>query len=99
MSTGKQQVKLLSITVSGGAGTGTVTSEWALARWVRVIPTTESDTYDVSFKDADGDLIGSYTGQTGTFSAQLNLSLGILRTVAIANSSSTGTYKTKFDMH
>lgn len=99
MATGKEQSRLLNITVSGGTGTGTVAAEWALARWVRVIPTTESDTYDVTFKDADGDIICSRTGMTGTMSEQLNLSMGVLRTAVIANSSSSGTYKLKLDLH
>ncbi len=99
MAVGKEQSRLLNITVAGGTGTGTVISEWALARWIRVIPTTESDTYDVTFKDGDGDPMVVRTGMTGTMSEQLDISLGILKTVVIANSSSSGTYKVKLDMH
>lgn len=99
MATGKEQSRLLNITVAAGTGTGTVVAEWSLARWIRVIPTTESDTYDVTFKDADGDPMVVRTGLTGTMSEQLGLSLGILRTVVITNSSSSGTYKAKLDMH
>lgn len=97
--TGREQSLLLNITVSGGAGTGTVTPLWALTRWVRIVPTTENDTYDVTYKDADGDMMVSRTGVVGSMSERLDLSLGILKTIAIANSTSTGTYKAKLDMH
>lgn len=99
MAAGKQQSRLLNITVAAGSGTGAVATEWSLARWVRVIPTAEVDTYDVSFLDGDGDIIALRTGMIGTMSEQLNLSLGILKSVVIANSTSTGNYKCKFDMH
>lgn len=96
---GREQSRILTIAVSGGTGTGSVAAIWALARWIRIIPTIESDTYDVTFKDGDGDIILVRTGLTGTMSEQLDMSLGILRTIVIANSSSTGNYKAKFDMH
>lgn len=96
---GKEQSIELLITVAGGTGTGTLTNQWSKSDWVRVIPTTESDTYDVTFKDGKGRIIMSRTGLTGTMSEQLQLSLGIVSTVVIANSSSSGTYACVFDMH
>lgn len=96
---GKEQSKLLTITVTSGSGTGTITNQWDIARWVRIIPVAEGNTYDVAFKDADGDIIASRTGQSGTLSEMLSLSLGILKTVAITNASQDGTFKAKFDMH
>lgn len=100
MSIGKEQSKLLNITVTGGDGTGTLTNSWDIARWIRVIPASgEATTYDVIFKDGDGDIIMSRTGQTGTLSERLEISLGILRTIVIDNGSADGTYKVKFDCH
>jgi hypothetical protein len=99
MSTGKEAVRVLNITVSSGTGTGAVSSQWDLARWVRVIPNAESTTFDVTFKDGDGDIIGKYTSQTGTFSMLMNVSLGIVKTVLIENSTADGTFKVKFDLH
>lgn len=96
---GKEQSRELLITVSGGAGTGTLSNEWAKSDWVRVVPVAETDTYDVTFKDAKGRIIVVRTSQTGTMSEQLQLSLGIVSTVVIANASSAGTYTCLFDMH
>lgn len=96
---GREQSLFLNIAVSGATGTGTVTPLWAICRWIRIIPTTESDTYDVTFKDGDGDILLVRTGLMGTMSERLEMSMGILKTIVIANSSSTGTYKAKFDMH
>lgn len=96
---GKEQSRELLITVAGGTGTGTLSNEWAKSDWVRVVPTTESDTYDVTFKDAKGRIMVSRTGLTGTMAEQLQLSLGIVSTVVITNSSSSGTYTCLFDMH
>jgi len=96
---GREQSRSLNITVSSLTGTGTVTPIWAVARWVRVIPVAETDTYDVTFKDGDGDIMVYRTGQIGTLSENLDLSLGILKTVVIANATQDGTYKLKLDMH
>lgn len=96
---GKEASRVLNITVSSGTGTGTLTPEWSLARWVRVIPVAESDTYDVTLKDGDGDIISKFTGQTGTFSYNAEMSLGILKTVLIESAAQDGTYKAKFDLH
>jgi hypothetical protein len=43
--------------------------------------------------------MGKIPGKTGTFAAALEFSLGILKTVEIANATQNGTYKVKFDMH
>jgi len=99
MNTGKEAVRRLNITVTSGTGTGTVISQWDLARWVRVVPVNETDTYDVTFKDADGFIMGKYTSQAGTMSAKLEMSMGIMRTVLIENASVDGTYKVLFDLH
>lgn len=99
MVPGKEQVRRLGITVSSGAGTGTLTSEWTLARWIRIIPIAETDSYDVTFKDGDGHIMALRTGVTGTMSENLEMSLGILKTVVIANATQDGTYVAKFDLH
>ena len=96
---GKEQVRLLNITVSSATGTGVVSNQWDIARWVRVIPTAEVDSYDVTFKDADGDIMVKRTGQVGTLAEMLEMSLGIVKTVLIENSTADGTFKVKFDMH
>ena len=96
---GKEQSLRLGITVSSGAGIGTLTSQWALARWIRIIPVAEGNTYTVTMKDADGDIIIQRTGQSGTLSENLKLSLGILKTIEIDSASQDGTYIAKFDMH
>lgn len=99
MPVGKEASRLLNITVSGATGTGTLTNEWSIARWIRVIPVAEVDTYDVTIKDADGDIILKYTGQVGTMSSNLEISLGIAKTILIENASGDGTFKVKWDLH
>lgn len=96
---GREQSRLLNITISSNTGTGSPTSLWAISRWVRVIPVAETDSYDVTFKDGDGDIMAKRTGQVGTMSEMLDLSLGILRTVLIENATQDGTYKVKLDLH
>ena len=88
-----------SITVSGGAGTLNLTPVWLNARWVRVQPVAESDTYDLTIKDADGILIVSRTSQLGTMAEQLEISLGIAKSISIANAAQDGTYKVRLDPH
>ena len=99
MSIGKEQVRRLDIAVSSGTGQGTITNQWDVARWIRVIPVGESDTFTVTIKDADGDIMMKRTSQEGTLSENLELSLGIVRTVLIESASQDGTYKVKFDLH
>lgn len=96
---GPQQSLALSITVSGGAGVGTITSYWAIARWVRVCPINETDTYDLTIKDADGKIMVVRTSQLGTMSERLEISMGIMRTITIANATADGTYVVKFDLN
>jgi hypothetical protein len=103
MQPGKEQSLRLNVAVSGGSGTGTFTNEWTLVRRVRVIPTTESDTYVCQIKDADGHLIfdsnDSGGSLTGTLSMLNEMSLGIMRTVEITSASADGTYTIKLDLH
>lgn len=96
---GKEASRLLSITVSSGTGTGSVTADWARVHWLRIVPVAETDTYDATLKDGDGDIIATRTSQIGTMSEMLDLSLGILKTILIENASQDGTYKVKFDLH
>lgn len=98
MSVGKEQVKVLNIDVTSGDGAGTVTNHWDIARWIRVIPISETSIYDLTFKDGEGDLI-LMRSCVGTFSEKVEYSMGILRTVLIENASEDGTYKVKFDLH
>jgi len=96
---GREQSLRLSITVSSGSGTGTVTNAWDLVRWLRVIPVGESDTYTLTVKDADGHIMLKRTGHTGTFSELVEMSLGIMRTIEISSASADGTYTCKLDMN
>jgi hypothetical protein len=96
---GREQSKRLSITVSSGSGSGTITNQWDLARWVRVIPPSESDSYTLTIKDGDGHVMVVRTDQLGTFSEKLEMSLGIMRTVEISSASADGAYVAKFDIH
>jgi len=88
-----------AITVSSGSGSLTLTNEWINVRWVRVQPVAESDSFDVTISDADGIIMMNRTGQTGTLSEKLEMSLGIMRTIAIANATQDGTYQVRFDAH
>ena len=99
MNTGKEQVRRINITVSSNTGTGTLTSEWTLARWVRIIPVAETDSYDVTLRDADNHIMLKRTGQTGTLSENIEMSLGIISSVLIQNATQDGTYIAKFDLH
>jgi len=93
-----QASRVGKITVSSGSGTLTLSNEWAVARWVRVIPVNETDTFTLTIKDADGYIMGTWSGQTGTFSSKLEMSLGIMKTIAIASASVDGTYTVKLDL-
>lgn len=99
MDSGSEGVKRLVIAVSSGAGTGTIVPQWSLARWVRVHPIAETDTFDVTFKDGESSVMLVRTSMTGTMSEQLNLSLGILKTIVIANAAQDGNYVVHFDLH
>jgi hypothetical protein len=88
-----------AITVSSGSGSLSLTPIWLNARWVRIKPVAETDSYDVTISDGDGILIASRTGQIGTMSEQLSISLGIAKTIAIANASQDGTYEVRLDPH
>lgn len=99
MNVGREQSLQLPIVVSSGSGTGTVTNVWAIIRWLRVVPINETDTYDITIKDADGLIMLYRTSQLGTFSERIEMSLGIIRTINIANASIDGTYQCRFDLH
>ena len=96
---GSQQSIRGTITVSSGSGSLTLTNTWLNARWIRIKPVAETDTYNVSVSDADGMLMFSRTGQLGTLSEMLEMSLGIMRTVSITSAAQDGTYTVKFDIH
>lgn len=100
---GKEQSKRLNITVSSGAGIGTLTNSWDLVRRVRVCPPDETVTYDCYIKDADGFIIfdSTKTGDslTGTLSMLNEISLGIAKTIEIENASQDGTFVSLLDMH
>lgn len=96
---GKQASKRLDVSVTGGTGTGTLTNQWDIARRIRIIPPSETTTYDISIKDGENDLIILRTGAMGTISEQLELSMGICSLITITNSSSNGTFRCKFDLH
>lgn len=96
---GSQQSIRGTITISSGAGSLTVTNVWLNARWVRIQPVAEANTYDVTISDADSMLMLKRTTQLGTLSEKLEMSLGIMRTIQIANATQDGTYTVKFDIH
>lgn len=96
---GSEQSIVGSITVSSGSGSLTITNRWLNARWIRIKPVAESDTYTLTISDADGIMMAKRTGQEGTFSEMLEMSLGIIRTIAISSASQDGTYIVKFDPH
>jgi hypothetical protein len=99
MPIGREQSVPLNITISSGAGTGTLTKMWTLVRWLRIIPVSESDTFDVTVKDAEGLIMLSRTGQTGTLAERIEMSLGIMNSIVVANASQDGTYKCRLDLH
>lgn len=96
---GREQVRRLDITISSATGTGSLTPIWALARWIRCAPIAETDTYDITIKDGSGFIMMKRTGQLGTLSEQLTLSMGIAKTVLIENATQDGTYTFLADMH
>lgn len=96
---GSQQVIRGSITISGGSGSLSLTNVWLNSRWVRIKPIAESDTFDMTISDGEGILMASRTGQLGTLSERLEMSLGIMKTIAIANAAQDGTYQVRFDIH
>lgn len=96
---GREAARTLNITVTSGTGTGTLTNQWDVARWIRVVPPNESTTFDVTIKDSDGDIMLKRTSQLGTDSENLEMSMGIMKTILIENSTADGTFKVKFDLH
>ena len=96
---GKEASRKLSITVSSGTGTGTITNDWTLTRWIRCKPVAETDSFDFTLKDADGVIIVKRTGQIGTLSENLEISLGIAKTVLIENAVQDGAYLFFADLH
>lgn len=99
MPIGREQSVPLAIVVSSGSGTGTLTKMWTLVRWLRVIPVAESDTYDVSIKDAEGLIMFNRTSQTGTLAERIEMSLGIMNSIVIANATQDGGYRIRLDLH
>lgn len=96
---GREQSLKLAITVTSGAGTGTVINAWDVCYWLRVHPVSESDTFTLQIKDAGGYLMLSRTSQVGSFSERIEMSLGIMRTIEISSASADGQYLCHFDMH
>lgn len=96
---GSQQSIKGTIVVSSGSGSLTLTNTWLNARWIRIKPVAETDTYNVTVSDADGMIMFQRTGQVGTLSEMLEMSLGIMRTVDITSAFQDGTYVVKFDIH
>ena len=96
---GREQSLKLAITISSGAGSGTLTKSWDIVRWLRVIPVAEANTYTLTVKDADGYIMLKRTAQEGTFSEMVEMSLGIMQTIEIASASQDGTYQVRLDMN
>ena len=96
---GREQTLDLDITVSSGIGTGTLTPTWDLCRWLRVTPVNETDTYDLTLKDGKGRIMLKRTTYLGTFAEKVEMSLGIMKTINIANATVDGTYSANLDCH
>lgn len=96
---GSQQSIKGSITISSGSGSLTLTPTWQNARWVRIKPVAETDSYTLTISDAEGIIIVYRVGQVGTMSERLELSLGIARTIQIASATQDGTYAIRLDPH
>jgi hypothetical protein len=99
MTVGKEKSVVLPVAISSGSGTGTLTNSWDIVRWLRIKPIAEEDTYNITISDGDGMIMLSRTGQTGTFSEKIEMSLGIMSTIAIDSASQDGTYLVKLDLH
>jgi hypothetical protein len=99
MTPGKQAVYELPVVISSNTGTGTIAPEWTISRWVRVVPVAETDSFDVTIKDGKGYIMVKRTGQVGTMSEMLELSLGIAKTILIESATQDGTYRVLFDLH
>ena len=95
---GREQSLRLSITISSGSGTGTITPAWDQVRWLRIVPVAESDTYTLTVKDKAGFIMLKRTAQEGTFSELVDMSLGIMGSIAISSASQDGTFTVLFDM-
>lgn len=96
---GREQSLTLSVVISSGSGTGTFANAWDIVRWLRVVPIAETDSYDITIKDAAGRIMLKRTGNVGTFSERLEISLGIMRTILIENTTQDGSYTVVLDMH
>lgn len=97
---GREQSLRLPITVSGNTGTGTISNQWDVTRWIRVIPPTEGEVYDMAIKDGEGHYIINRVGIVGSFSENREISLGIAKTIVISNTATaSGTWVVKLDMH
>jgi len=100
MAVGKEQSILLNVVISSGSGNANIAKQWDIARRLRVIPLAETNRYNVTIDDGDGDIIFFREDQIGTLSETVDLSLGIAANVAISvTTGADGTYKVKFDMH
>lgn len=98
-SEGSQQSIKGTVAISSGSGSLTLTNAWLNARWIRIKPVAETDSYTVVVSDADGMIMFSRTAQVGTLSEKLEMSLGIMRTVQISSATQDGSYTVKFDIH
>lgn len=95
---GREQSVPLSVAVSSGSGTGTFANSWDIIRRLRVCPPNETTTYTVTIKDAGGYVVVPATDFTGTLPLA-DLSLGIIKTIEITNSSADGTFHIFADLH
>lgn len=99
MNHGREEQRNLPIVVSSGSGSGNIAQSWDICRRIRVIPPSETDSFDITVLDGANTLVWKRAGWVGSLSEVQELSLGICKTISIANASSDGTYTVKFDMH
>lgn len=105
MTIGREQSVTLNVVVSSGSGTGNFTKSWDHVNHIRVIPPSESDTYDFKLLDGNGYIIfattiaGMADHWIGTLPISGPYSLGILNSASITSASSDGTYKVILDFH
>lgn len=95
----REESRVTTVVVSSATGTALINRVWDVCRWWRVIPPSELYTYTVTIYDGADRKIIERSGQIGTLSENLPISLGIAGKVTISAATGDGTYSVIFDMH
>ncbi len=99
MNPQREESRTLTIVVSSGSGTGTISNSWDVTRRIRVSPPNETATYDFTIKDNAGRLILKRTDKEGTLSEAQQISTGIAKTFVVEEATVDGNYIVSLDMH